>query len=291
MQVLEFFIHVAWHAVEDTVHLVPFLFATYVAMEALEHAAGERIERMVARGGRAGAVVGAVLGAVPQCGFSAVAATLYSARVASLGTLVAVFLSTSDELVPIFLAEGAPIGRLVSILAAKVAIAAVMGLAVDAVARVLGRAGDGHGHIHDLCEREHCDCEHEPPVVSALKHTLTVTVFILAVTFALDLVIELVGEDALAAFLAGNDVLAVFGAGVLGLVPNCAASVLITQLYLSGVLSTGAMMSGLLVSSGVGFLVLFRTNGDAAENVRILALLLCIGVAWGLALTFAGVSF
>ena len=166
-----------------------------------------------------------------------------------------------------------------------------MGLAVDAVARVLGRAGDGHGHIHDLCEREHCDCEHEPPVVSALKHTLTVTVFILAVTFALDLVIELVGEDALAAFLAGNDVLAVFGAGVLGLVPNCAASVLITQLYLSGVLSTGAMMSGLLVSSGVGFLVLFRTNGDAAENVRILALLLCIGVAWGLALTFAGVSF
>ena len=291
MQALEFAAHVALHAVEDTVHLVPVLFATYVAMEALEHAAGEKIEAVVARGGRLGALAGAVLGVVPQCGFSAVAATLYSARVASLGTLVAVFLSTSDELVPIFLAEGAPVSRLASILLAKVAIAAVTGLAVDAAARALGRAGDGREHIHDLCEREQCDCEHESAVVSALKHTATVTLFIFLVTFVLDGAIELVGEGALAALLAGNDVLAVIAAGVLGLVPNCAASVLITQLYLSGVLGAGAMLSGLLVSSGVGFLVLFRTNPRAWENLGIQALLLASGIAWGLAASAAGVSF
>lgn len=287
---MDLVLHVLEHALSDTAHLVPFLFVTYLVMEALEHTAGDKLERLVARTGRAGAFIGAVAGVVPQCGFSAAASTLYAGRVISVGTLVAVFLSTSDELLPIFVAEGAPAGELVAILAVKVVIAAVMGFAVDAGARALGLGGDGHAHIHDLCEHDHCACDHESPVLSALKHTLTVTVFIFLVTVVLDGVIETVGEDAIAAAIAQNPTASVFGAAVAGLIPNCAASVLITQLYLSGALGFPALMAGSLVSTGVGALVLLRTNLHAKENLCILGAVLAIGIAWGLVFSVSGVS-
>ena len=333
-------------ALRDTLSLVPFLFATYLVLEMLEHAAGERVDALVRRAGAAGPVVGAVLGIVPQCGFSAMGATLYAGRVATLGTLVAVLLSTSDELLPIFLAEGADMGALAQILAVKVAIAAAMGLALDAVLRTLrgnagahaflrrtvlgapaartdlldelSSAGEGAGHIHELCERDHCGCDDEEvleeahtdvghghegshghehhgpshPVVlvirSAISHTVQVTVFIFLVTFVLVAVLDTVGESALAAFLSGNETLAVFASALVGLVPNCAASVVITQLYLEGVLSFGPLMAGSLVSVGIGFLVLFRTNRSLRENVSILVLLYAVSVAWGLLFTAFG---
>ena len=287
---MDLLFHLFEHALEDTLPLVPFLFVTYLALEALEHAAGDRAGALVRRAGAAGPGIGALLGVIPQCGFSAAASTLYAGRVISVGTLVAVFLSTSDELLPIFVAEGAPAGELAAILAIKVAIAAVMGFAVDAGARALGLGGDGHAHIHDLCEHDHCACDHESPVLSALKHTLTVTVFIFLVTVALDGVIEIVGEDAIAAAIAQNPAASVFGAAVAGLIPNCAASVLITQLYLQGALGLPALMAGSLVSTGVGALVLLRTNLHAKENLCILGAVLVIGIAWGLVFSVAGVS-
>lgn len=347
---MELFEHIATHALEDTLPLVPFLLITYLALELLEHAAGDRVNAAVKRAGAAGPVVGALLGMVPQCGFSAMGATLYAGRVITLGTLVAVFLSTSDEMLPLLVAERVDAGLLVQVLLAKAAVAAVVGLAADAALRAVRRnarvhvavrrgvlgpaavvgeatleqdvidelaeAGEGADHIHRLCERDHCGCDDDDGhddghghadghghvddhghhhhggawsvVRSALSHTIQVTAFIFIVTVILVAVLETVGEPALEAFLGGNQVLAVFASALVGLIPNCAASVVITQLYLEGVLSFGAMLAGTLVGAGAGFLVLFRTNRSVRENVIILAALYAVGVLCGVVLTAVG---
>lgn len=337
---MELLLHVLEHAFEDTLPLVPFLLVTYLVLEALEHAAGERVNAAVRRAGAAGPVIGAVLGIVPQCGFSAMGATLYAGRVITLGTLVAVFLSTSDEMLPLLVAERMAAGQLAFVLLVKAAIAAATGLVIDVALRALRRnagahealrriarggaegdlieemaaAGEGAERIHRLCEQDRCGCDDDREseadhdhdhdhdhghdhghghdhahgsgalssiVRSAVSHTVQVTVFIFLITAALIAVLETVGEGALASFVAGNQALAVFASALVGLVPNCAASVVITQLYLEGVLGFGPLMAGTLVSAGVGFLVLFRTNRNARENAIILVLLYVIAVVWG----------
>ncbi len=282
-------LHVVEHAVEDTLRLVPFLFLTYLAMEAIEHKAGEKAEAAVQRAGKAGPLVGALLGVIPQCGFSAAASTFYAGRVITVGTLLAVFLSTSDEMVPIFIAEQVPVPFMAGVLVAKMVIAMVAGLGVDFILRRLRRDGDHRLHIHDLCEQEHCACEEHSSILgSAVRHTLQVTLFIFLVTLALGAVIELVGEDALASFMSASPVLSVLASAIVGLIPNCAASVAITQLYLEGALGFGAMLAGLLVSSGVGMLVLFRTNRPMGRNFAIVGALLAVGVCCGVVLTLLG---
>ena len=303
---MDLLIHVLEHSVEDTLRLVPFLFVTYLAMEALEHASADRVQRVVERSGKAGPVVGALLGAVPQCGFSAMAATLYAGRVVTAGTLVAVILSTSDEMVPVFLAHQEPLGRLLAIVAVKVLMGVVVGLLVDVALRAWHRAGDGRPHISELCERAHCHCEeadhdhdhgHEHGhgrwaiVRSAAVHTVQVGVWILVITFAFGLVIELVGTDALAALLVNHPVRATFVSALVGLVPNCGASVAITELYLEGVLTTGPMLAGLLSSGGVGLLVLWRTNASAGQNAVITAFVYAVSVAVGLVAGMLGILF
>ena len=290
---MDFVLHVLEHSVLDTLALVPLLFVTYLAMEAIEHSASAHVRAAVERSGKAGPVVGALLGALPQCGFSAMAATLYAGRVVTVGTLVAVVLSTSDKMEPVFLAHQEPLGRLAAIMGVKIAIGLVVGLVVDALLRLWHRAGDGHLHIHELCEREHCHCDddhdgHEHGhgrwaiVRSALVHTVQVTLFILAVTFVFGLVIEYVGQDALGELLANHPVRATFVAALVGLIPNCGASVAITELYLDGVLSAGPMLAGLLASGGVGLLVLWRTNADARQNAAITAFVYVVAVVAGL---------
>ena len=309
--------HVLEHSIEDTLYLIPFLFVTYLAMEWLEHKAGDKAEEAVRRAGAAGPVVGALVGIVPQCGFSAAAATLWAGRVITLGTLFAVFLSTSDEMLPIFLAEqGAP-ATILKIMGVKLMIGMVMGFVVDAVIR-LARRDREKLRIHELCERDRCHCngdcetcEQQPELAydfehdeehghhheggsilrSALKHTVQVTVFIFIITLVLDGALELVGEDALAAFLGSNPVLSVLGSALVGLIPNCAASVVIAQLYVEGALGAGAMMAGLLVSAGVGLLVLFRTNRGLRQNLIVLAGLWATGVFWGLIISAFGIAF
>ena len=307
-------------SVLDTLELVPFLFVTYLAMETLEHSTEGRMQGLVARAGHAGPIVGGLLGAVPQCGFSAMAATLYSGGVVTAGTLVAVILSTSDEMVPVFLAHQVPAGRLLSIMLLKVVVGIVVGLLLDAVLHAVRHVGNPQPHIHDLCERAHCHCEddeagsdaspesdadghgeaerghhhghgHWAIVRSAAIHTVQVTGFILLVTFLFGLLIEVMGEDALAQLLGSHPVRATFLAALVGLIPNCGASVAITELYLDGVLAAGPMVAGLLVSGGVGLLVLFRTNRDVRQNVAVTAFIYAVGVVVGLAVSASGMLF
>lgn len=363
---MDLLLHFMEHALEDTLALVPFLFVTYIALEALEHAAGARANAVVRRAGAAGPVVGALLGVVPQCGFSAMAATLYAGRVVTLGTLVAVFLSTSDEMLPMLVAERVDSGLLFRVLGLKVLVALITGVLADLAIRALRKnarvhaflrrtvlsvrrngmeadvvdqmaeGGETAEHICRLCEQDHCGCGHDHAhthggehghehgndrghehadehvagcdhghdhghshaggrfgivgsiVMSAVSHTVQVSLFIFLVTFALVLVLETVGEDALAAFLSGNQLLAVFASALVGLVPNCSASVVITQLYLEGVLGFAPLMAGLLTSAGVGYLVLFRTNRHPRENAVIVVGLFLVACVWGLVFAALG---
>lgn len=330
---MDLIVDVLADSVIDTIKLIPFLFVTYLAMEALEHFASNKVREAVERAGTAGPVVGALLGALPQCGFSAMAATLFSGRVVTAGTLVAVILSTSDEMIPVFVAHQEPASRLLSIIAIKVVLGIVAGLLLDVALRLLHRAGDGHAHIHELCEREHCHCEeadeleedecqedrddldvhgdHDEQhdhhdhahhhghshshhgawgiVRSACVHTVQVTAFIFLISLLFGLIIEGLGVDSIRSMLAYHPVRATFIAALVGLIPNCGASVAIAELFLDGTLATGPMLAGLLSSGGVGLLVLWRTNADARQNVYVTLLVYSVAVLAGLAACALGI--
>lgn len=407
---MELLPHLLEHAFEDTIYLVPFLLATYILLELLEHKAGDKAAVLVRKAGIAGPFVGSLLGAVPQCGFSAAGSALYASRAITLGTLFAVFLSTSDEMLPLFIAEQVDPLIMLSIIGTKIAIGMIMGFAIDGALRLRVRSEVkheekrlrdlGHGvccthteenrenehehehgrkcdrehesdHEHDhgyglnheyghknehenkhehgldhdhgherkagvVCSHEHsisranshnnpvsCTCPHghhltgtelEQPfshhhchnpscsvseessswkdiLISALKHTLQVTIIVYLISFALVAVMELAGEDVITNYLVTNPGIAIFGSALVGLIPNCGASVVITQLYLDGMLGTGAMISGLLVSAGVGILVLFSENHRLRQNISILVGLLIIGVAWGSLFELLGITF
>ena len=416
---MELLPHLLEHAFEDTIYLVPFLLATYILLELLEHKAGDKAAVLVRKAGIAGPFAGSLLGAVPQCGFSAAGSALYASRAITLGTLFAVFLSTSDEMLPLFIAEQVDPLIMLSIIGTKIAIGMIMGFAIDGALRLRvrsevkheekrlrdlghgvccthtenrenehehehGRKCDrehesdhehenkhGHGHEHEheheldheyghknehenkhehgldhdhgherkagvACPHEHsisranshnnpvsCTCPHghhltgtelEQPfshhhchnpscsvseessswkdiLISALKHTLQVTIIVYLISFALVAVMELAGEDVITNYLVTNPGIAIFGSALVGLIPNCGASVVITQLYLDGMLGTGAMISGLLVSAGVGILVLFSENHRLRQNIFILVGLLIIGVAWGSLFELLGITF
>lgn len=277
-------LHTLKHTLVEALKLVPFLFLTYLAMEYLEHKTGEKTKHMIKKAGKWGPVIGGIAGAVPQCGFSAAASNLYAGRVITLGTLMAIFLSTSDEMLPILISAKASMGVVGGILGIKVAIGVAAGFVIDWVMNRSKRESDhhhDHEHIHELCEHEHCNCE-KGIFPSALKHTLQITLFIFVITFGLHLAIEIVGEDVLANLILNKPILGPVLSGVVGLIPNCASSVVITQLYLQGAMSLGAMIAGLLVGSGVGVLVLFRVNPDKKESIRIICLLYVIGVLSGI---------
>lgn len=322
---MDLLVDVLADSVIDTLKLIPFLLVTYLAMEALEHFASNKVKEAVEHAGVAGPVVGALLGALPQCGFSAMAATLFSGRVVTAGTLVAVILSTSDEMIPVFLAHQEPASRMLSIIAIKVVLGIAAGLLLDLVLRLLHRAGDGHTHIHELCEREHCHCEeadeleelddnhhdhgdhhghHEHGhhhdyghshhgawgiVRSACVHTAQVTAFIFLISLLFGLIIEGLGVNSIRSTLAYHPVRATFIAALVGLIPNCGASVAIAELFLDGTLATGPMLAGLLSSGGVGLLVLWRTNADARQNVYVTLLVYVVAVLAGLAACALGI--
>lgn len=276
-------IHILEHSLLDTLKLVPFLFLTYLLMEYIEHRTTDKVKKMIYKSGSAGPFIGGLLGAVPQCGFSASAASLYAGRVISLGTLIAIFLSTSDEMLPILISEKADVRLILQILGVKVCIGMIAGFIIDFVMRLNKKPQDDKLKIHDMCEHGHCHCE-KSIWKSALKHTLQIVIFILLVNLVLNCVIEFIGEESLADLFFTKPVIGELIAGLVGLIPNCASSVVITQLFLEGVIGYGAMMSGLLVGSGVGILVLFKVNEKMKENLKILALLYAIGVGSGILL-------
>ncbi|MBO5052537.1 MAG: arsenic efflux protein [Clostridia bacterium] len=282
---MDFVIHALVHAVKDTLPLLPFLYLTYLLMELLEHKAGERVDAIIRRSGRVGPLAGGLLGMLPQCGFSAAAASLYAGRVVTLGTMLAVFLSTSDEMLPILLTKQIPLPSVLALLGTKAAVAVVVGFLVDLLYRPRHKE-----HVEELCQAEGCHCEGKSIFLSALFHMLKVALFILLASFALGLVIELVGEEQLASLVLDRPVLGSLLAGLIGLIPNCAASVILTELHLGGALSLGAMLSGLLVGAGVGLLVLFRMNRRLKENLLILLVLYAIGVAVGVLFDLTGLG-
>jgi hypothetical protein len=270
------------HSVLDTLKIVPFLFLTYLFMEFLEHKSGDAAARWLRRSGKIGPLVGGAMGVVPQCGFSAAASGLYAGRIITVGTLVAVCLSTSDEMLPILISEGAPVSFMLKILGAKLIVGVLAGFSVDFVFRLVRRGKPSEEpQIEEFCEREHCSCG-EHFALSALRHTLQITGFILLFTFVLNLIIHGVGEDKLAALVLDRPVLGNLLAAVVGLIPNCASSVVLTELYLSGIVSVGALLSGLLVNAGVGLAILFRNNRPVWDSLRVLALLFGIGAAVGI---------
>lgn len=270
----------------DAVKLLPFLFVTYLLMEYVEHRAGSSFERALHKVGAAGPLAGGLLGVVPQCGFSAAASNLYAGRMISLGTLFAVYLSTSDEMLPILISEQAEVSLMVKILAIKAGLGIAIGFLVDLCMRLAGKASN-EWDIESLCEREHCSCEEDEGILRpALVHTAHVFLFVMAITFVLNLVIHYAGLQAVKGSVLGYPILGEFIVALIGLIPNCGASVALTQLYLNGVISMGAMIAGLLTGAGVGLLVLFRVNDHLRENLMIAGLLYVFGVLCGIVMEF-----
>lgn len=280
----------------DALKLLPFLFITYLIMEYLERRTEEKTGAVVRKAGWLGPLWGGLIGIVPQCGFSAAAANLYAGRVISLGTLMAIFLSTSDEMIPIMISEAAPVAVMGKILLVKAVTAIIAGFVIDAVchmraSRETGQAEDDELRIERLCEKEHCHCEEGSIVKSALHHTVNILIFVVIITFVLNMAFYYAGEERITALLAGQPFLGELAAALIGLIPNCGASVLLTQLYLKGVMSASQLIAGLLVGAGVGLLVLFRVNPDTKENIRITFLLYLLGTVGGLLVRLVGIDF
>lgn len=276
-------LHALLHAGEETLKLLPFLYLTYFLMEWIEHRAGEQVEGLIRRAGRVGPLVGGVLGILPQCGFSAASAGLYAGRVITLGTLIAAFLSTSDEMLPILLSGGLPIPSVLALVAIKAGVAITVGFTVDfLLRRRRGEPIHAHEGVDELCRDEGCDCHGKSPFLSALIHTAKIGLFVLVASFALGLVIELVGEENIGLFVRDLPVVGVLLSTLVGVIPNCAASVILSRLYVSGAISLGALLSGLLIGAGAGWLVLFRTGRDLKKNLAILLFLFILSVLVGL---------
>ena len=271
----------------DTVKLIPFLLITYIIMEFIEHKTSHKTKDAIKKSGHFGPLIGGILGVVPQCGFSAAASSLYSARIITLGTLIAVFLSTSDEMLPILISEAVDVRIILSILGIKLVIAVIVGFIIDLFFRKKFETSEDEPEIKDLCEHEHCHCEHGI-FKSALKHTINITLYIFIISLVLNIIIYFIGEDNLANILNSTPIIGPIIASLVGLIPNCASSVIITQLYLSKVLNFATMIAGLLVNTGVGLLILYRTNKDLKENIKITVLLFAIGVIFGIIFDLIG---
>ena len=276
------FFEIIEHTLLDSIKLIPFLFLTYLLMEYIEHKTSNKVRQTILKSGKLGPLFGGLVGIVPQCGFSVSATNLYAARVISLGTLIAVYLTTSDEMLPILVSEKIAITTILTILGIKLIIGVLAGFVIDFVLRKLNK-NKLEEKIVDICEHEHCHCE-EGIIKSSIKHTLSIFVYIVIITFILNSVIHLIGEETLAHFASKNIILGPVVAGVIELIPNCASSVILTQLFVEDVISMPILISGLCVNAGVGLLVLFRINKNLKENLKITGLLYAIGVISGILL-------
>ena len=275
---LELILDCLLDALKDGALSIPILFLAYLLMELLERSKKLDESILHAYSRKAGPALGGLLGAVPQCGISGAAATLFSTGAVTAGTMMAVFFATSDEMLPVMLSAMtgenaiAP-GRILAIVAAKAGLGIVLGYLVDLV------WGPLFGHdkdIHSFCEREHCECDGEESSAlrSALRHTVQIALMLIAVNFALNLILNLVGAERLSGTILSRPVIGELLLALLGLIPNCSVSVIITQAYLSGIVGLGGLFAGLLSNAGIGMLVLFRSNRNLRENLRV------VGISW-----------
>ncbi len=283
----------------DGIKLIPFLFLAYLLMEYLEHKTGDKTQKLVKKSGKLGPLFGGVLGIFPQCGFSAAAANLYAGKIVTMGTVIAVFLSTSDEMLPILISEAAPASVIFRILGIKLLSGVIAGFIIDELNLLIKKMKNKKQNISNemlegqkqekeleeaighICHDEHCDCEHDGIFKSAVKHTINILVFIIIVTFIINMLIYFIGEENISRALTSMPFIGILMSALFGFIPNCAGSVIITELYLSNLISFGSMIAGLLVGSGIGILVLFKSNKNLKQNITITAILYFIGVISG----------
>ena len=273
----------------DGLKLLPFLFITYLVMEYIEHKTSQRTEQVMKKSGKWGPVLGGMLGIMPQCGFSTAASNLYAGRIITLGTLIAVFLSTSDEMLPILVSEQVNPVTIIRILVLKAVIGIIAGLLIDFLIRSRRGYKKEELRIEHLCDHQHCHCGEGKIMKSALSHTLQIFIFIIIITFVLNFAIGFAGEEQMASVISNKPVLGPVISSLIGLIPNCASSVVLTQLYLEGVMGAGAMIAGLLSGSGIGLLVLYRVNDNIKENVKITLVLYIVGLVFGILIEGIGV--
>jgi len=285
----------------DAVKLLPFLFITYLIMEYIEHKMGHKTKSAIKKSGKWGPIIGSILGVFPQCGFSVSATNLYAGRVITLGTLIAVYLSTSDEMLPIFISEAVSPIIILKILGIKLIIGMIAGVIIDLFVHLIiknknkkivqqNEEDSEENEIGHMCEEEHCHCNESGILKSAIHHTLSILVFIVLITFIINTVVYFVGEETIAGWILNKPVIGPVIASLIGLIPNCAASVIITNMYLENVISLGSMISGLLTGAGVGLAVLFKTNNRIKENMSIIILLYAIGVISGIMIDLIGIT-
>ncbi len=295
----------------DSVKMLPFLFVTYLFMEYLEQHASGKIAETVKKSGKFGPLIGGIAGMFPQCGFSTAASNLYAGKVITAGTLLAIYLSTSDEMLPLFISSQVGADRIVKIVLLKAAIGIFWGLTFDALRRNVFKKKDEPMDIHSLCEREGCHCDNEEQefkdmqevhdlkehskhhkgiVKPAVKHSLSIFFFILISSVIINVLVEAAGEDTIRGVFERSGIVMNFAASLIGLIPNCAASVFITEFFLEGMIGFGSLMSGLLTGAGIGLLVLFRVNNDLKKNLCIMAVLYFFGVFSGIIIDILNIS-
>ena len=266
----------------DSIKLLPFLFITYLIMEYIEHKTSNKVKQVIQKSGKFGPLLGGIVGIVPQCGFSVSATNLYSARVITLGTLISVYLTTSDEMLPILISETMPASTILTILGIKLVIGVLAGFIIDFVARKLHKEKE-ETKIEEICEHEHCHCE-KGILISSIKHTLNIVLFLFITTLIINIVFHYVGEDYLSKILLKGTILGPFITSLIGLIPNCGASIILTELYLNNAISLSSLIAGLLTGSGTALIVLFKENKNIKENIFIICLLYSLGVISGLIL-------
>lgn len=279
--------HIILHTLEDTLKLVPFLFIAFLIIEVVEHKLTKKNQKVLVKSKKYGPFFGGLLGMIPQCGFSAIATNLFSSRVITVGTLIAVYLSTSDEMFMILLSGGMPLINVIITITIKACIGILCGLVIDLF--IKHGESDVDEVIDDMCHDENCHCN-ENLFIASLKHTLNITLYILIATLIINLLVHHLESEMLSKILFQGNFLSYFIASLIGLVPNCASSIMISELYINNIISFGNMMSGLLTASGVGILILFKTNKHLKQNFLIMLLIYIIGVVSGIIIDLLGIA-
>ena len=271
-------LHILIHTLEHGLHILPFLYLAFLIIEYIEHKLSKKNLKLIKKSGKYSPLVGSALGLLPQCGFGVVVTNLYVTRIVSLGTLIAIYLSTSDEMLAILITQKVPVSEIIKILGTKFIIGLTCGFIID----IIFRTKKNTDIDCEICEEEHCHCSNKNILLSSLIHTLKTLLFILLVTFILNIIIEFYGNSVVDKIFMKNNIFSPFVSSLVGLIPNCASSVVLTELYLKGVLSFGTLIAGVLTGSGVAILVLFKTNKNMKENIFILSLLYLIGAISGI---------
>ena len=276
------FLHILEHSLLDSIKLLPFLFIAFFIIELIEHKLSDKSKKVISKSGKYGPILGSLLGLIPQCGFSVVATNLYITRILSLGTLISIYLSTSDEMLVILLSRNTSIKTILPLLGTKFLVGLISGFIID----FLLRNKKKEKQTYSICVDEHCGCEEEENLLkSSFIHTIKTFIFIFIATFIITLVFELFGEEYLSKILLKDTLISPFITSLIGLIPNCASSVILTELYLSNSINFASVISGLLTGSGVAILVLFKSNKNIKENLTILSLVYGIGVITGIIIT------